>query len=143
MRSTAVAYKDEFDEVPVGSTDVLEANVIAIREELKEHKTDFKDFRVETRAALARLDGQIKAAVAEMRAEIRAMAARAENDLRNYIVRADLQFSEMRKEHKELREKVDKIADDVSALGSKFNALFWALGGLVAFAGLAKKLGWI
>ena len=43
------------DEVPVSSTEVLEANVAAIRVDLNELKTDF-------RAAVARIDGDIKSA---------------------------------------------------------------------------------
>jgi len=63
--------------------------------------------------------------------------------LRDYAARTDLLLSEIRKEHKELRDKVDEIAAAVSTIGSKLNALFWVLGGLVALAGLAKTLGWI
>jgi hypothetical protein len=50
--------------------DVLEANVALIRKDLDELKTDF-------RAAVIRLDNDIKAAVSELRAEIRAVAAKA------------------------------------------------------------------
>jgi len=142
MRSTALAY-DQFDEVPVSSTEVLEANVVALRDELKEHKAEFKDFRTETRAALARLDSDIKAAVSELRAEIRAMAARAESDLRDYAARTDALLREIREEQKEFRDKLEKLSADVSTIGSKLNALFWVLGGLAALAGLARSLGWI
>jgi predicted nucleic acid-binding Zn-ribbon protein len=108
MRSTVLAYEDEYDEVSVSSTEVLEVNVISTREALKKHKTDFKEFRTEMRAAIARLDGDIETAVTELRTEIRAMAARAESDLKSYAARVDVQFSEIRKDHKEFREKVDK-----------------------------------
>lgn len=163
MRGTALAlaYDTEYDEVPVSSVEVIEANVIALREELKEHKAEFKDFRTEMRAANARLDqdikaavlrldNDIKAAVSELRAEIRAMAAKAESDLKAYADRTDKLLSEMRNEYKELREEqkefrkeLAKVAADVSTIGSKLNALFWVLGGLVALAGLAKTLGWL
>jgi len=56
MRSTALALRDEYDEVPVSSTEVLEANIVAIRDNLNELKADF-------RAAVAKIDNDIKTAV--------------------------------------------------------------------------------
>jgi hypothetical protein len=41
----ARAYKPEYDEVSVVSTEVLEANVIALRGEVTELKTEFKEHR--------------------------------------------------------------------------------------------------
>ena len=53
MSSTALAIKDEYDEVPVSATEVLEANVAAIRDSLNE-------FKAEVRAALGSINGEIK-----------------------------------------------------------------------------------
>ncbi len=141
MRSTVLAYQDEFDEVPVSPTDVLEANVIALREELKEHKADFEDFKIEVRAALASLDNdlrtsvaerrsEIKTSVAELRPEIRAVAARARDDMRDYAARHDAQQAEMRRDHKELRDlrSTSSTRTSLSPSAAKLNALFWALG---------------
>jgi chromosome segregation ATPase len=115
----ALAYKPEYDEVPVSSIEVLESNVIAMRGELTELKTDVKDFRKEFSAAVARLDNDIKtavarldsdikAAVAELRAEIRAVAAKAESDLKAFADRVESQFAEMRAEDRSLRDRIDK-----------------------------------
>src|SRR3954454_5870676 len=100
---TALAYKPEYDEVPVVSTEVLEANVVAMRGDLTELKTDFKEHRKEfvtavtrldddIKAAVLRLDNDIKSAVAELRTEIRAMAAKAESELKEFAGRIEHQL---------------------------------------------------
>ncbi len=53
MSSTALAIKNEYDEVPVSATEVLEANVAAIRDSLNE-------FKAEIRAVLGTINGEIK-----------------------------------------------------------------------------------
>ena len=70
MRSTALAFQDECEEVPVSSTELLEASVAGIRENLNELKNDF-------RAAVARIDNDIKDAVTRLQDEIRAMIKEA------------------------------------------------------------------
>src|SRR5437867_3536081 len=46
MRSTALAREDEYDdEVPVSSTEVLEANVTALRDDVSELKADNRSLR--------------------------------------------------------------------------------------------------
>ncbi|MEJ0038042.1 MAG: hypothetical protein WDO68_18525 [Gammaproteobacteria bacterium] len=72
---TALAYKPEYDEAPVSSTEVLGSNVIAIRGELIELKTDFKQHKAEFGAAVARVDTDIKAAVARLDDDIKAAVA--------------------------------------------------------------------
>jgi chromosome segregation ATPase len=133
MRSAALASKDEYDEVPVSSIEVLEANVVAIRADLNELKTDFRgaitrlDSDVKTfgakldsdiKGAVTKLESEIKAAVSKLENEIRDMAARAASDLEKHAVRAESQFAElrqdmreMRAEYKSLHEKVDKNHD--------------------------------
>jgi ElaB/YqjD/DUF883 family membrane-anchored ribosome-binding protein len=141
MRSTALAYKDEDDEVPVSSQEVLEANVAAIRVDLNELKTDF-------RAAVTRIDNDIKNAVSKLEGEIRSMAAKAENDLRGFAARMESQLAdmrqdmrEMRAEDKALRDRIDKnhettnakISDlnhKVDRIGTKLSLLLWLFGGL-------------
>lgn len=137
----ALAYKPEPDEVVVSSTDILEANVVAMRGELTELKADFKEHRKEfsaavtrldndIKAAVTRLDSDIKSAVTELRAEIRAMASKAENDLKEFAGRVETQLSEMRAdtdalrtemraEDKSLRDKMDR---NHTLLINKFDA---------------------
>jgi hypothetical protein len=114
---TALAHKPEYDEVPVSSTEVLESNVAAMRGELTELKTDFRQHRTEFQSAVTRLhndikavalrlDSDIKAAVSELRAEIRATAAKAASDLKDFASRVETQLHEMRADYVGLRNKV-------------------------------------
>ena len=112
---TALAYKPEYDEVPVVSTEVLQSNVAAMHGELTELKTDFKEHRKEFSAAVARLDNDIKAAVTELRTEIRAMAAKAGSDLKEFAGRVEHQLREMRGDHTGLRDKTDKGYETLNA----------------------------
>jgi chromosome segregation ATPase len=134
MRSTALARKVEYDEVPVSSIEVLETNVVGIRTDLNELKTDFRAAvaRLDTdvKAAVARLDSDIKAAVTKLETEIRAAAAKAASDLDKFATRIEAQHAEFRADQKALRDKVDAIGSEVKDLGSKLNAMFWALGGI-------------
>lgn len=166
MRSTALALKDEHDEVPVSSIEVLEVNVAAIRADLNELKMD-------VRAAVARIDNDIKAAVLKFETEIREMAAKAASDLEKFAARVDSQFAdirqdlrEMRTEYKSLRDRTDKNYESlcvkidatneridltneklsnldrkVTDIGSKLTALFWVLGGLGTFITIAVTIG--
>jgi DNA anti-recombination protein RmuC len=98
--STAPSFNGKHDEVPVSSTEVLEANVASIRVDLNELKVDF-------RAAVARLDDTIKSAVAKLEAEIRAMAAKAEKDLQLFADRVETRFSELRTDSKHFADGVE------------------------------------
>lgn len=169
MRST-LALKHQYDEVPVSSTEVLEANVVAIRDELKELKADYKehkaDFRAvvsrldsEIRNAVAKIDNDIKSAVARLEAEIRAMAAKAEKDLQIFADRVESQLAELRADNKSLREKVDnnfdrlctkidetnKAISDLSKtvikIDSRQTAIVWVGSGLIALITLAITVG--
>jgi DNA anti-recombination protein RmuC len=108
MLTAAVAFKDDYTEVPVSSTEVLEANVTSIRIDLNEFKTDF-------RAAVARIDSDIKSAVAKLEMEIRSMAAKAESDLRQFADSVEARFSELRAERKEFSDRVDTQFSELRA----------------------------
>src|SRR5262245_42919816 len=118
--SAAPAYKIEYDEVTVSSTEVLESTLIAIRDEMKELKADYKEHKSDFPDPSARLDHDINAAASELRSEIRAMAAKAESDLKDFATRVDTQLREMRAADKELREKVEKHQE---AMTERFNGL--------------------
>jgi chromosome segregation ATPase len=109
----ALAYQPEHDEVPVSSTEVLEANVVSIRDELKELKSDFKEHRKEFHAAIARLDNGIRSAVSELRAEIRSMAVKAENDLKEFSARVENQLCEMRAEMRDMRGDLQEMRTEI------------------------------
>jgi DNA anti-recombination protein RmuC len=134
MRSTALAIKDEYDEVTVSSPEVLEANIVAIRDNLNELKNDF-------RAAVARIDNDIKTAVIRLQDEIRTMAAKAESDLEKTSARIEKQLSEMRAEDKALREKVDSVDRKVDRIDTKLNVLIGVMGGLGTLVTLAVTVG--
>jgi ElaB/YqjD/DUF883 family membrane-anchored ribosome-binding protein len=116
---TALAYKPDDDEVSVVSTEVLESNFTAMRGELTDLKTDFKEHRKEFTAAVARLDNDIKSAVSELRAEIRSMAVKAESELKDFAGRIENQLREMRAEHIGLRDKVDKNFETLNVKDDK------------------------
>jgi predicted nucleic acid-binding Zn-ribbon protein len=169
MRSTALVL-NEYDEVPVSSNEVLEANVVAIRTDLTDLKNDF-------RAAVARLGNDIKSAVMRLEAEIRAVAAKAASDLEKFADRVDRQFDDMRQDMREMRAegkalrdtvddnykvlnaKIDATHDKLSAkidttneklgnldrkvtdIGTKLTALLWVVGGLGTLVTVAITVG--
>jgi DNA repair exonuclease SbcCD ATPase subunit len=145
MRGTNLAFKENDDEVPVVSQELLEEKVTAIRVDLNELKTDF-------RAAVARLDQRVDAAVAKLEGEIRTAAAKAERELRQFADRIEKQIAEMRADDKALRERIDRnhesttaqiteLSKSVNSLNARFNALFWFLGAVVAPGGVIYKVG--
>src|SRR5262245_31757768 len=104
----ALSYNTEDDEVSVIPTEVLESNVVWIRDELKELKADFKEHKREFSAAIARLDHDIKSATLELRSEIHTMAAKAASDLKDFAGRVEYQLRELRVEHIDLRDRMDR-----------------------------------
>ena len=148
MRSTALAYKDEQDEVPMSSQEVLEANVAAIRSDLNELKTDF-------RAAVTRLDQRIDVAVSKLESEIRAMAEKAAQELREFAARIEKRLDEMRAVDETLSQKIDKtnerldktneklgeLTRTVDRIDGKLNAFFWVIGVLTAIFGAIAAAG--
>jgi chromosome segregation ATPase len=104
MRRTANALAVETDEVPVSSTELLEANVAAIR-------TDLSDLKAEFRAVVARIDQ-----------DIRAMAAKAESEIKTAVARIDEQFREVRQDVRELRVGMNGLQADNKTLRDKIDA---------------------
>ncbi len=163
----ALAYKPEHDEVSVSSTEVLESNVVAIRDQ-------FKEFRTEVRVSLARLDHKIESAVTTLREEIGAMAAKAASDLKDLATRIEGQLGEMRQDMREMRAeqkvlrdkidgtnaridgtnariddtnaKIDAINAKLTELGTRLGALFWVIGGSITLGTfvitVGKAFGW-
>ncbi len=66
MRSTAFAFEVEYDEVLVSSTEVLEANIAAVRESLN-------DFKTEVRGDLANVKGEVKSVREQLSGEIKSV----------------------------------------------------------------------
>ena len=159
MRNAALVLRDQYDEVPVSSTEVLEANVASIRADLNELKVDF-------RAAVARIDSEIKSAVTKLEGEIRAAAAKAERDLQLFADRIEAElsrlrgeFADLRADNKSLREKVDsnfqlvlaenkeirnaigELTKIVIKFDSRQTAILWVGGGLATFITVAITVG--
>ena len=159
MYRTALAVRDELPEVSVSSIEILETNVVAIRDELKEFKADYRDNKAEVRAALARIDNEIKTSVVRLETEIRAMARKAEDDLRQFSDRMDAQYAELRAENKYLREKMDSNYEKLNAridatnldikdltkivlkIDSRLSAIQWCGAGVIAVATVLVTVG--
>ena len=113
MRTTANALAVEIEEVPVSSNELLEANVVAIRSDLADLKTDF-------RTAGARTDEQFR----EVRQDIRELRAASET-LRDKI---DETHSSLDQKIETTRESLDKKIDATrEALDKKIDATREAL----------------
>ena len=129
MRNVALAMKDEY-EVPVSSTEVLEANVAAIRESLNE-------FKLEVRAAFSNINSEIKSLYGETKSlhgEIRSLRERNDKNFERLSTKVDADLKETRKELGELKETVLKI-------DSRQGAVLWVGGGLAALITLAVTIG--
>jgi len=148
----AALTSPDYDEAPVSSYEVLESNIVAIRADLNELKTDF-------RAAVARIDNAIAMAVSRLESEIRAVAAKADSDLKQFAARIESQLSEMRGEDRSQREKIDRNYETLSAkidatneklgnldrkvtgIESKLTVLLWVVGGLGSLITLVITAG--
>ena len=95
----------KYDEVLVSSNEVLEANVVAIRADL----TNF-------RAAIARIDNDIKFAVARLEAEIRSRAENTESDMKALSARIDRQLEEIWRDMREKRLDIRELRTEDKAL---------------------------
>ena len=85
MRSTALARNDEYDdEVTVSSTDVLEANVAALRDDVSELKADSKSLREKVDKNFERLCSKIDATNQDIKETNKAL-----NELSKIVVRID------------------------------------------------------
>ncbi len=124
MLTTASACSVESDEVPVISNELLEANVVAIR-------SDLSDLRTEFRAVVTRIDQDVRAIVARIDQDVRTTAAKAENEIKTAVARMDEQFREVRQDIRELRadNKIlrDKIDGNYISLEQKIDANYAAL----------------
>jgi len=117
MRSAALVSKDDEDEDPVSSIEVLEMNVTAIRGDLNKLTDEF-------RVAITRIDNDIKSAVLRLEAEIQKTAESARNDLEKLAARLDVQLQELRGDNKALREKVDRNLEFILAKFEETNRKF-------------------
>jgi hypothetical protein len=106
MRSTALAFKDEYDEVPVSSTEVLEANVAALRDA-------FSDFKNEVRAAFANMHDEFKS-------------------LRE---KSDRNYERLSTKIDATNQEVAQLGKSVIGTESTLNVLKWIWGGVGGLAG--------
>jgi hypothetical protein len=102
--------------LPVSSTEVLEANVAAIRESLNE-------FKLEVRAAFSNING-----------EMRSLRERNDKNFERLSTRLDADVKDTRKELGELKETVLKI-------DSRQSAILWIGGGLAVLITLVVTIG--
>ena len=128
---TALASNDDYDEVPVSSIEVLDANLTAIREGLMEFKT-------EVRAALTNINGEIKSLREHVGDEIKSLRERGDRNFERLHARIDA-----------TNQEVSQLSKAVTRTDSKLKAMAWIWGGLGGVAGvtgliatLAKVFHW-
>jgi ElaB/YqjD/DUF883 family membrane-anchored ribosome-binding protein len=111
-----LALTDGFEEVPVSSTDVLEANVASIRADLNELKNDF---RAESKS---------------LRDDMKSLREKVDKNFERLLTRFDADIKETNKALGELSKVVLKI-------DSRLSAVPWVGGGAVALVTLAITVG--
>lgn len=120
-RSTAIAIKDEYDEVPVSSMEVLEANVTAIRDALIE-------FKSEVRSAFAKVNDEFKS----VRDEIKSLREKSDKNFERLSTKIDATNARIDATNHE----VSQLSKTVTRTESKLSALVWLWGGLGGLGGL-------
>lgn len=139
MHSIALAFKDEYDEVPVSSTETLEANVVAIRDVLN-------DFKNEVRTAFGNIREEftsVRTEFASVRAEIASLRKESHEEFSNVYREIKWLRERSDKNHERLSTKIEATNEEVAQLRkavvlveSKVDALKWIWGGLGGLGGL-------
>src|SRR5882672_6745063 len=120
-RRTAFAIKDEHDEVPVSSMEVLEANVAAIRDTLNEFKSD-------VRAAFASINDEFKS----VRDEIKSLREKSDKNFERLSTKIDSTNARIDTTNQE----VSQLSKTATRTESRLSALVWFWGGLGGLGGL-------
>jgi uncharacterized coiled-coil DUF342 family protein len=120
-RRTAFAIKDEHDEVPVSSMEVLEANVAAIRDTLNEFKSD-------VRAAFASINDEFKS----IRDEIKSLREKSDKNFERLSTKIDSTNARIDTTNQE----VSQLSKTATRTESRLSALVWFWGGLGGLGGL-------
>lgn len=157
MPGAALAYKDEYDEVPVSSTtEVLEANVTALRDSLNEFKTEvrtdlghmngeIKSLRGEIASVRENLTGEIKSLRDEMTGEIRSLRDEMTGEIKSLRERTDKGFERLftkfEAELKETNKALSELSKTVLKIDSRQGAVLWVCGGLAALITLVISVG--
>jgi chromosome segregation ATPase len=168
MRRTANAVAAEPDDVPVISNEVLEANVVFIREtiarleseskaavvrvdeQFREVRQDIREFRADnktlrekidaTQASLsAKIDGNCSSLDQKISVTHASLSAKIDGIHSSLDKKIDIQGSELRADMKEIR-------GDISDLKAMQKAIAWFVGSVAIVAALvniAKTLNWI
>ncbi|MEJ1963509.1 MAG: hypothetical protein WDO56_18890 [Gammaproteobacteria bacterium] len=113
-RSTAIAIKDEYDEVPMSSMEVLEANVVTIRDALIEFKSE------------------VHTAFAKVNDEIKSLREKSDKNFERLSTKIDATNARIDVTNQE----VGQLSKTVIRTESRLNALVWLWGGLGGLGGL-------
>ncbi len=120
-RSAANAVKVEYDEVPVSSMEVLEANVAAIRDALNEFKSD-------VRAGFASINDEFKS----VRGEIKSLREKSDKNFERLSTKIDATNARIDTTNQE----VSQLSKTAIRTESRLSALLWFWGGLGGLGGL-------
>jgi DNA anti-recombination protein RmuC len=120
MRRTASALSLESEEVPVSSTELIEANVVATR-------ADLSDFRVEFRGVVVRIDQDIR----ELRADNKTLRDKIDANYSSLDNKIDAMRAVLDETRESLDRKIDATRDSLDkridatreSLESKFDSL--------------------
>jgi predicted nucleic acid-binding Zn-ribbon protein len=121
MRSTALIRKDEYDEVPVSSTEVLEANVAALRDAFNDFRNEVRDFKNDVRTAFANLHDEVKS-----------LREKSDKNFERLSTKIDATNQEVA----HLSKDVTRTQSDLSAL----KRIWGGLGGLAVLFALIASL---
>ena len=127
-RSAANAVKVEYDEVPVSSMEVLEANVAAIRDALNEFKSD-------VRAGFASINDEFKSVREEfksVRGEIKSLREKSDKNFERLSTKIDATNARIDTTNQE----VSQLSKTAIRTESRLSALLWFWGGLGGLGGL-------
>jgi hypothetical protein len=122
-------------ELPVCTIDVLEANVVSIRADLNELKTDFRA----AVAGIARVERQqladrIATQFSELRADNKSLREGVDNNFQMLLTKIET-------DSKETRTALAELTKVVLRIDSRQSAILWVGGGLVWLITLAITAG--
>lgn len=123
MRSTALTFEDEYDEVLVSSTAVLEANIAAVRASLD-------DFKTQVGADFTNVEGEIKS----VREDLKFLREKSDKAFERLYTKFDAEI-------KETNRALGELTRTVLRIDSRQSAVVWVCGGLGVLLTVAISVG--
>lgn len=125
MGTTALAYDDDYDEDPMISTEVIEANLAAMKESLIEFKTEIRNGLAEVRTGLADVRTEMRTGLKEVRTELAEVRTEMRDGLAKLSTRIDATNKDVTELTTTTTRDIAEVSKAINKTTHKLNAVLW------------------